>query len=408
MKLKGNVLVITQWSYKDALVQTYTLPYVDIIRKIISTDRKLLVVTAEQQQIAITGSELNELNFEWAKKNMQLIAQPYKRFGWKKMAGSVKYFFKLYRIIKKEKIKIVHAFCTPAGSIAYLLSQLTGTELIIDSYEPHAESMVETGTWKKNGVAFKLLFSLEKKLTHSAKHVIATTHGMKKYAKEKYGVELKDFYIKPACIDFEHFYPRPKDAELLKEFSLDDKIVCVYAGKLGGTYLDDEVFDLIKCCYAFWKDRFRFLMLTNEADEKIGAQIQRIRIPVNVIIKRFVAHTEIPRYLSLGDFAINPQAPVPSKRFGSPIKDGEYWAMGLPIIISPGISDDSDIIRENEIGVVVNLLENENLPGAVEKMDTLLKTNKKELLQKKIFEIAKKYRSFETARRVYGDIYDNK
>ena len=35
---KGNVLVLTYWSYKDALIQTYTLPYVRIIQKNLGTN----------------------------------------------------------------------------------------------------------------------------------------------------------------------------------------------------------------------------------------------------------------------------------------------------------------------------------------------------------------------------------
>ena len=124
---------------------------------------------------------------------------------------------KLIRIIKKEKIRTIHAFCTPAGGIAYLLSKFTGAELIIDSYEPHAESMVENGTWKKNGAAYKILFFLEKKQTQRAKALIATTAGMKQYALEKYRVEVQNFFVKPACVDPEKFFPSEKDPTLLKE-----------------------------------------------------------------------------------------------------------------------------------------------------------------------------------------------
>ena len=187
--MAGNILVLTQWSFKDALVQTYTLPYVDIIRKIISPERKIFLVTAEQEQIALTKEETDLVNKDWGKRNMQLIPEPYKRFGFKKMLSATGNLAKLIRVIKKENIKTIHAFCTPAGSIAYLLSKFTGAELIIDSYEPHAEAMVENGTWKKSGAAYKILFSLEKKQSQRAKALIATTAGMKQYALEN--MELK-------------------------------------------------------------------------------------------------------------------------------------------------------------------------------------------------------------------------
>jgi len=404
INMNKNVLFFTQWSFKDALVQTYTLPYVDIIRKIISPERKIFLVTSEQQHIALTNDETNQINKDWEKRNMQLIPEPYKRFGLKKMLSATGNLSKLIRVIKKEKIKTIHAFCTPAGSIAYLLSKFTGAELIIDSYEPHAEAMVENGTWKKNGVAYKILFSLEKKQTQRAKALIATTAGMKQYALDRYGIDVKNFYIKPACVDLKKFSPSEKDISLLKELEFENKILCIYAGKLGGIYLKSEVFDFIKLCYDHWKDDFRFLMLTNAPREEISEELRRKGLPENVVVSKFVFHNEIPRYLSLADFAINPVKPVPTKKYCTSIKDGEYWAMGLPVIISPNISDDSGIIERENTGVVVDFSDKDSLLASINKLETLLKD--KIELKEKIRQIAIRYRSFEIAEKIYKEIYN--
>src|SRR5687768_4144643 len=160
MNINGNILVLTHWSFKDALIQAYTMPYVDMIREIISPGKKIILVTSEQQHIALKKSEQETINTGWKGRNMQLVAQPYRKFGFRKLTGMFTQLFYLYKLIKKEKINTIHAFCTPAGGIGYLLSRLTGTKLVIDSYEPHAEAMVENGTWKKNSFAFRSLFFL--------------------------------------------------------------------------------------------------------------------------------------------------------------------------------------------------------------------------------------------------------
>lgn len=158
-------MILTQWSYKDALIQTYTLPYVNMIRHLVDPSSKILLVTSENEQLALTHSDISALNAEWKERNMELIAQPYKRFGWRKMVSSFLVLSKLVVLIRKNKIATIHAFCTPAGGVGYLLSKLSGTRLIIDSYEPHAESMVENGTWKQSGLAYKILWMLEKAQT---------------------------------------------------------------------------------------------------------------------------------------------------------------------------------------------------------------------------------------------------
>ena len=403
--MKNNILVFSQWSFKDALIQTYTLPYVDIIRNIISPEIKIFVVTAEQQEIALTKEEISDVNKQWAVKNMELLAQPYKRFGLKKIMTTFGDIFSWCKLIKEEKIKTIHAVCTPAGGIAYLLSKLTGTELVIDSYEPHAEAMVENGTWQKNGLAYKILFSLEKRQTRRAKALIGTTAGMKQYAAEKYGVQAKNFFVKPACVDMQIFFPKEKDKKLLKELGLENKIVCVYAGKLGGIYLKAEVFDFIRVCYDRWKDDFSFLMLTNALRDDIDTECERAGLPKNVVISKFVFHNEIPSYLSLGDFAINPVKPVPTKKYCTSIKDGEYWAMGLPVIISPNISDDSEIIERENIGVIMDFTNEHQFGDTIQKIEALLK-NKSDL-QKKIRKIGEQYRSYNIAENVYRSIYSN-
>ncbi|HEU4860467.1 MAG TPA: glycosyltransferase, partial [Chitinophagaceae bacterium] len=218
-------------------------------------------------------------------------------------------------------------------------------------------------------------------------------------------VRVKNFFVKPACVDMEKFSPKEKDTHLLKELELENKTVCVYAGKLGGIYLKAEVFDFIKACYDSWKDDFRFLMLTNASREEIDAECSRVGLPGEVVISRYVSHSEIPAYLSLGDFAINPVKPVPTKRYCTSIKDGEYWAMGLPVVISPDISDDSGIIEKEKIGVIVNFTQKTEIARAVLEIKELLKF--KNSLREAIVHVAERYRSYAIAHSIYQKIYSS-
>jgi glycosyltransferase involved in cell wall biosynthesis len=57
----------------------------------------------------------------------------------------------------------------------------------------------------------------------------------------------------------------------------------------------------------------------------------------------------------------------------SPTKTGEYWAMGLPIITTPNVSDADDIIRKERVGVIVkDHSDGAYLDAAIE-LDELLK-----------------------------------
>lgn len=119
----------------------------------------------------------------------------------------------------------------------------------------------------------------------------------------------------------------------------------------------------------------------------------------------FVAHAQIPKHMGLGDFAINPVKPVPTKRYCTSIKDGEYWAMGLPVVIPPRISDDSEIISQYGIGSVIREFNGESYLETIREIDAMLKAYSREELYDKVRTVAVMHRNFSIADCIYRDIY---
>lgn len=397
-KNKENVLVITYWDYNDALIQTYTLPYLKIISNTLSPDSKLFLVTVT----------LNKSNSKTENKIPEItnISFRYKKFGFEGVLMWLKLLITLLYAVKKNKITTIHTWCTPAGAIGYLLSVLTRKRLIIDSFEPHAEAMIEGGTWKKNGFAFKILFKLEKLQLKRAEEVICANKGMIEYSQKVYKIKKNRYFVKPACVDLNLFSCQNlKKENLLKELQLDNKITCIYAGKFGGLYLEKEVFDFIRIAIDYWGNKFRFLLLTSHSDDEIQNYLSQLSIPKEYIIKKFVSHNQVPNYMGLADFAISPVKSIPSRKFSTPIKNGEYWALGLPIIITPNISDDSNIIFTNKIGSVLDALSPEAYLRSIQEIDSLLKKYSRKELYNKIRPIAEKHRNFSIAETVYKSIY---
>lgn len=396
-----HILILTYWSFDDALIQTYTLPYLQIIGKYLPQGSKIFLVTLDNKKSVIPLENPGAL--------IQYISLPYVPFGAKASLRWITNIFKLVSVIKRENISTIHAWCTPAGMIAYILSILTGRKLIIDSFEPHAEAMVENGEWKKNSIAFKLLFVFEKRQAKRAEYLIAASEGMRSYSRTKYGHTKDNFFVKPACVDLDLFSQKNiKNKDLLKKMDLENKIVCVYAGKFGGIYLEKEVFDLLKTAEKYWGNTFRAVILSSHESSYIKLMSEKAGLSPVTIIHTFVPHNQIPDYLGLGDFALTPVKPVSTKRFCTPIKDGEYWALGLPIIITDNISDDSGIIENYKIGAVLKAFDPGGYLKAIQQIDNLLKNNTRMQLYNKIRPFAEKYRNFEIAENIYSKIYGNK
>ncbi len=400
-----NVLILTYWNYKDALIQTYTLPYVRIIERQLPEGSTVFLLTLEKDKNILIGETRNKIEAELSARNIKWIPFLYRPFGIAAFFSWLWTMLHLGILISKNKIRIIHCWCTPPGAIGYFLSVFLRKKLIIDSYEPHAESMVENGTWARTGIAFRLLFWLEKKQTQRAHYIISATEGMRQYAKIKYGVDIESFFVKPACVDFRLFdFQQPADEFLRQELNLESKVVCVYAGKFGGIYLDHSVFDFVRMAIEHWGDSFRLLLLTSHSKKEIEGYCTQAGVDIRYVVMRFVPHSEVPRYMKLAHFALTPVKPVPTKRYCTPIKDGEYWALGLPVVIPAHISDDSDIIRQNQIGVVLYDLNKEAYRKAVSEMDILLRDQE---IGKKTHDIALRYRNFSIAEKVYGEVYSS-
>jgi len=400
-----KILVLTYWSFKDPLIQTYTLPYVKIMASLLPKESKIYFITLEKNNLKLNEEEQIRARKELQTIGIEWMPHTYFPFGVSAMFFWIFFIARFLLFVVVNQISFVHCWCTPAASIGYLLSLFTNKKLVIDSYEPHAEAMVENGTWKKDSLAFKILFWLERLQSHKAHTIISATEGVRAYALEKYNATFRNFFVKPACVNLSLFSKNNlKRQDLLQDLGLSNKIVCVYAGKFGGIYLDKEVFDFLKACHNFWGDSFRALLLTSHSAKEIDSYCLQSRFDSSCVVRKFVSHHEIPDYMGLGDFALTPVKPVPTKRYCTPIKDGEYWALGLPVVIPQSISDDSDIIELYKAGAVLKGFDSKDYLIAIDTINQFLKRPRIEVYEQ-IRPLAEKYRNFEIAESVYRTIY---
>lgn len=393
-----NILVMTYWKFDDALVQTYTLPYLRIIRDILPAGSEITLITMEPE-----GEIKKEIPVEQG-----IVRYPFRLhgFGLRALLAWNTNFRHLQKIVRSKNIEVIHTWCTPAGGIGERLSTQTGVPLVLDSFEPHAEPMVETGTWKKGGIAFYALWGMERRQVHRAKWIIGVVPAMKEYAQLRYGYTGNNFLVKPACIDFSQFnLLKRNNTALRSKLGLTDAVVCVYAGKFGGLYMREEAFRFFRAAREAFGERFKVLLLTSAPQEEIAAMCAAAELDPSVIVSAFVPHSEVPDHMGLADFAFSAFKPVASRKYCTPIKNGEYWAMGLPVVIGEGISEDSDIIRNANAGYVLKSLSDEEFRKAAEYVKEMLRSEDRHKLANRIHELAQKHRNFAIAENVYRKIY---
>lgn len=187
----------------------------------------------------------------------------------------------------------------------------------------------------------------------------------------------------------------------------DNEIVIVYLGKFGGMYMEKEMFDFFKETIALYNTgyAFRFMILSPDKKEKIEELISQSGIQKEHFIIESLHREQVPLYLSAADLALSGVRQYPSKRFCSPIKHGEYWACGLPVIIPDGVSDDYLLAEKLGIGWRLAAFTKESYDETMKKVMGEWRREKQEEFRQKTREFVVRDRNVKEYQRLYHEVF---
>lgn len=392
-----KVLLISPWSLTDVLTQGYVLPYIPLIQQSLLDHDSVVeihLVTLEKRLLRNTSSPVD---LGGASKHFPLYFSGPSPSGYLNLLsslvkGSLHTLFSNYTFIQ--------SWCATGGAIGFALSLISRVPLVLDSFEPHADAMAETGCWNPRGFKYKLLRCLEIRQARRAAAFFPVSPYMYAYSQQSYGVNIRGrAIVKPACIR----PPRQFSSAFLSHNS--NSIAGIYVGKFGGLYLDVDFFRILKCAQSLWGERFSFTILSCQELGIIESFASKADFDLSSIHVACVPHSCVSDYLSRSDFAITPLKSVPSRLCCTPVKTGEYWAWGLPVLTTPRISVDSEIIESNQIGVVLEGLSDLQILASLRKLHNLVELNKDGQLSKRIQTIAHNSRGLHLAKTAYSSVY---
>ena len=307
-------------------------------------------------------------------------------------------------LILKFKPAAIYSEAFPGAIMGHYLARLFGLPHMIHSFEPHTEYMVEAGVWTEKSWEAKLLRRYEKKIALRAKYIFTATAGM--INRLKMLNTSAEIYRVPSCVDLSIF----KFSEIHRikvrnelEYQEEDQVI-VYLGKFGGMYMEQEIFEFFQvCCRS--SVNFKFLILTVEDHKLVANHIKEFNLDPNLFHIRTLQRKDIHKYLSAADFGFVPVRQNPGKRFCSPIKDGEYWACGLPILIFDGISDDYLLAEQYNIGIRITDTSSNSYLRAVENIEKWIEDKNKEEVRLNCQSFVRKDRNVVEYRKLYRQLF---
>jgi len=385
-----HTLYICYFGLREPLVQTQVLPY---LRQIRDDGVKILILTYEpdpkrtwtNEEINIERKKLSEEGIEWHFLTYhKRPSAPATLFD--VMCGA----WFVWKMIRRKKIDILHTRShVPAmmGAIAKSFSFGKKPKLLFDIRGFFPEEYVDAGIWKENGLLYKSVKRIEKRLLRNSDGFVVLTEKARDIlfpeSKENGFDQLKrPVEVIPCCVDLKRFEDAGDELRhrMRRKLKLENRFVIVYVGSFGGFYMTEETADFYGAAKKKRPDSFA-LILTQSKPEMIQVLLEKYGYEESDFFIQKVSPKEIPAFLSASDIALSFIKPSFSKLASSPTKNAEYLACGLPLIANSKVGDTTEFILEDETGVVIEEFTAENYQKALTELDKLMQ-NKGDLAEK--------------------------
>jgi glycosyltransferase involved in cell wall biosynthesis len=247
------------------------------------------------------------------------------------------------------------------------LAPLLGAKLIYHNEGFYPDEQVDAGVWKAGSRPHVIAKYLEHTMYARADGIIALSQLAKREIENIPVVARRDtpVMVVPSCVDLGHFPAPPMS------IACDNSLRFVYVGGVGGRYGLDKIGRFV----AFASRQFprvTLRVLTRSDRDLVTSSLSGAGLPSDRWSIDSVPHQAVPAELARGHVGTHFLSQGLSDHGGSPTKIGEYWAAGLPVVVTANAGDTSEIISNERVGVVVKEHADAEYHRAVQELSALL------------------------------------
>ncbi len=391
-----GVLWISHDGALDPLGQSQVLPY---MLGLSGSGQRLTLLSFEKPAALADPARVARVEAACRAANIRWVPLTYHR--WPPVVSTlwdmVRGFWTGWRLIRQERIQVIHARSYVPACLGTLLKQATGARMIFDMRELWVDGRVDGGSWRRGGWLHRIGKRCERWCLCNADGVVSLTETGKRIVEgfPYWRADAAPIAVIPTCVDTARFQAPARTV------SGRTAPVIVYLGSVGTWYRLDAMADCYRAAAAQWPGS-RFLIVTPHADAARAVCLARGLRPEQFDI-RSLPHEDVPQGLEAADIALYFITPSYAKQSSCPTKLGESLAAGLPIMTNAGIGDQDALIRAHRVGVVVEELTPAAYARAWTEMAALLAEG--DALHARCREVAERELGLGRALRAYTDMY---
>jgi glycosyltransferase involved in cell wall biosynthesis len=195
--------------------------------------------------------------------------------------------------------------------------------------------------------------AIQRYAAHGSHAVICVSKAMRDESIRAWDIQRAKIRVVPCCTDVEHGAAAAIRRDAIRQrLGLQDRFLVGYCGSLAPWQMPMESLAVFKLIAELRSDA-HFLAVTPQT-ERFNAVAEAAGVARNRRTILSVPHLDVVNFLAAADVGLLIRASSLVNRVASPVKFAEYLSCGVPIILSEGIGDCSELVRTANVGLVLD------------------------------------------------------
>tara|TARA_R100000935_G_scaffold49398_2_gene74677 strand:- start:4324 stop:5535 length:1212 start_codon:yes stop_codon:yes gene_type:complete len=301
------------------------------------------------------------------------------------------------REVRRQGIELIHARSYIPAAVALVVSRMTGVPFLFDMRALWPEELITAGRLRRGSLIHRAIAGAERACLAKSAGVVSLTHAAVEHLRSVYPTELKNqrLVVIPTCADLDRFTP-------VADKRTGSTVHGCIGTVLSGWFRTDWLASWMRVAAARDPDA-RFEIVTRDSAARVRAALD----PTNELAGRLIIGPQpsegMPDAVRGHDLSVMFYAGGEISELGrSPTRMAEVLGCGLPVVANEGVGDVADIVRKNNVGVIVEGASVQHMETAFDALQTLMQDPD---LPARCRATAKAVFSLEAGTEAYREIY---